>query len=42
MSDSGELDLESGFPYDTVRGLMRKGHSVRFADGLTAATRRSW
>ena len=33
MSDGGELDLESGFPYDTVRGLMRKGHSVRFADG---------
>ncbi len=33
MSDGGELDLESGFPYATVRGLMRKGHSVRFADG---------
>jgi gamma-glutamyltranspeptidase/glutathione hydrolase len=33
MSDGGELDLESGFPYETVRGLMRKGHSVRFADG---------
>ncbi len=28
-----ELDLESGFPIETVRGLMRKGHSVRFADG---------
>ncbi|QSX79108.1 gamma-glutamyltransferase [Agrilutibacter solisilvae] len=33
MSDSGELDLESGFSYETVRALMRKGHSVRFADG---------
>ena len=33
MSDGGELDLESGFAYETVRALMRKGHSVRFADG---------
>ncbi|WP_226467463.1 gamma-glutamyltransferase [Luteimonas panaciterrae] len=31
--DGGEVDLESGFPYETVRALMRKGHSVRFADG---------
>ena len=33
MSDGGELDLESGFAYETVRGLMGKGHSVRFAHG---------
>ncbi len=33
MDDGGELDLESGFSYETVRALMRKGHSVRFADG---------
>ena len=33
MADGGELDLESGYPYETVRALMRKGHSVRFADG---------
>jgi gamma-glutamyltranspeptidase/glutathione hydrolase len=33
MDDGGEVDLESGFPYETVRALMRKGHSVRFADG---------
>lgn len=33
MADGGWVDLESGFDYDTVRGLMRKGHSVRFADG---------
>jgi len=31
--DGGEVDLETGFSYDTVRALMRKGHSVRFADG---------
>ena len=33
MSDGGEVDLETGFPYETVRALMRKGHLVRFADG---------
>jgi len=33
MNDGGEVDLETGFPYETVRALMRKGHSVRFADG---------
>lgn len=33
MSDGGELDLETGFPYETVRALMQKGHSVRFAHG---------
>jgi len=33
MRDGGEVDLETGFPYGTVRALMRKGHSVRFADG---------
>lgn len=33
MTDGGEVDLETGFPYETVRALMRKGHSVRFADG---------
>ena len=33
MDDGGEVDLESGFPYETIRALMRKGHSVRFADG---------
>ena len=30
---TGEVDLETGYSYDTVRALMRKGHSVRFADG---------
>jgi len=33
MTDGGFVDLESGFPYETVRGLMQKGHSVRFANG---------
>ncbi|WP_031373105.1 gamma-glutamyltransferase [Lysobacter antibioticus] len=33
MSDGGELDLETGFAYETVRELMRRGHSVRFAHG---------
>ena len=33
MADGGVLQLESGFDYATVRGLMRKGHHVEFADG---------
>lgn len=33
MKTGGWIDLESGFPYETVRDLMRKGHDVRFADG---------
>jgi gamma-glutamyltranspeptidase/glutathione hydrolase len=33
MTDGGEVDLETGFSYETIRALMRKGHSVRFADG---------
>jgi gamma-glutamyltranspeptidase/glutathione hydrolase len=33
MTDGGELNLESGFPYATIRSLMRKGHRVIFADG---------
>ncbi|ANB19717.1 gamma-glutamyltransferase [Dokdonella koreensis] len=33
MRDGGWIDLESGFTPEVVRDLMRKGHSVRFADG---------
>ncbi|GAB3732570.1 gamma-glutamyltransferase [Silanimonas algicola] len=33
MNDGGVVQLESGFPYETIRGLMRKGHHVEFADG---------
>ena len=33
MTDGGELDLETGFSVETIRTLMRKGHSVRYSDG---------
>jgi gamma-glutamyltranspeptidase / glutathione hydrolase len=33
MTDGGYLNLETGFDYQTVRGLLQKGHDVRFADG---------
>jgi gamma-glutamyltranspeptidase/glutathione hydrolase len=33
MSDGGVVELESGFPYATVRALMQRGHTVKFADG---------
>ena len=33
MTDGGWVDLESGFSYATVRGLMQMGHDVRFANG---------
>ncbi|WP_208407651.1 gamma-glutamyltransferase [Xanthomonas sp. 60] len=33
MTDGGEVNLETGYPYETVRALMRKGHRVVFADG---------
>jgi gamma-glutamyltranspeptidase / glutathione hydrolase len=33
MTNGGWVDLESGFPYETVRELMKKGHDVRFALG---------
>jgi gamma-glutamyltranspeptidase/glutathione hydrolase len=33
MTDGGFVDLESGFPYETVRGLMQMGHNVRYANG---------
>ncbi len=33
MQDGGEINLETGFPYATIRALMRKGHRVTFADG---------
>ena len=33
MSDGGVVQLESGWPYQTVQALMRKGHHVEFADG---------
>jgi gamma-glutamyltranspeptidase/glutathione hydrolase len=33
MSDGGVVQLESGFPYETVRELMRLGHHVEWALG---------
>ncbi|MEO8012319.1 MAG: gamma-glutamyltransferase [Dokdonella sp.] len=33
MTDGGAIALESGFDYAVVRALMRKGHTVKFADG---------
>ena len=33
MTDGGVVQMESGFPYETVRGLMGRGHKVQFARG---------
>ncbi len=33
MRDGGEVNLETGFSWETVRSLMRMGHRVTFADG---------
>jgi gamma-glutamyltranspeptidase / glutathione hydrolase len=33
MTHGGEINLESGFSYETVRALMQKGHRVTFSDG---------
>jgi gamma-glutamyltranspeptidase/glutathione hydrolase len=33
MKDGGEVELESGFSYETIRALMEKGHHVTWADG---------
>lgn len=31
--DSGQITLESGFSYETIRGLMKKGHKVGYTLG---------
>lgn len=33
MTDGGILNLETGYPYETIRALMRKGHKIQFANG---------
>ena len=33
MNDGGEVHLETGFPYASIRKLMEKGHHVAFSDG---------
>src|SRR5690606_19141386 len=33
MTDGGIVSLETGFSYETIRSLMRKGHQIGYADG---------
>jgi gamma-glutamyltranspeptidase/glutathione hydrolase len=33
MNDGGVVNLETGFPYESIRALMRKGHRIEYADG---------
>ena len=33
MSDGGILNLETGYPYATIRQLMRLGHKIQYANG---------
>ena len=33
MKDGGILNLETGYPYETIRSLMRLGHKIQFANG---------
>ena len=33
MTDGGTLYLEDGFDYEVIRGLMRKGHKISWANG---------
>ena len=33
MQDGGILNLETGYPYATIRELMRKGHTIQYANG---------
>jgi gamma-glutamyltranspeptidase/glutathione hydrolase len=33
MTDGGKLTLESGFEYETIRSLMRRGHSIGYTNG---------
>jgi len=33
MIDGGEVSLESGFDYETIRNLMGRGHKIQFARG---------
>ena len=33
MTDGGQVSLESGFDYQTIRTLMSKGHKVGYAKG---------
>jgi gamma-glutamyltranspeptidase / glutathione hydrolase len=33
MTDGGIVNLESGFPYETIRELMEMGHTIQWASG---------
>ncbi len=33
MTDGGILNLESGWPYESIRELMEKGHTIQWANG---------
>jgi gamma-glutamyltranspeptidase/glutathione hydrolase len=33
MTDGGYVEVESGVPYESVRGLMQRGHVVRIGNG---------
>ncbi len=33
MTNGGILNLETGYPYSTIRQLMRMGHKIQFANG---------
>lgn len=33
-TNKGEIRVESGIPYETIRGLMEKGHKVSYARGI--------
>ncbi len=33
MTDGGVVNLESGFPYETIRALIEKGHRIQWANG---------
>lgn len=33
MKDGGYLQVETGFPYKSIRALLNRGHQVRYADG---------
>lgn len=34
MTDGGMITMESGIPYETIRGLMQKGHKVGYILGM--------
>ncbi len=33
MKDGGQVNLETGYPYATIRDLMKKGHEVGYSNG---------